>query len=153
MNPLLFGWIPIPFVNITLPTWIIPQPYALLENLLTNQPLASAKLRREQIAEQRITLAVLDAIESWDFKLEAVATPPALSADLSLSGGLSVAVETMHGTDVSSGRSRGGVEAAVTSHEFLDTVSTNGNGFLDANSIEMMSACSMYSDNQQNRLY
>lgn len=97
---LLFGWIPIPFINITLPTWIIPQPHALLENLLTDQPLASGKLNREKISEQRITLAALDAIDTWNFNLEAVATPPAISTDLSLPGGISVAVETMHGTDV-----------------------------------------------------
>ena len=32
---LLFGWVPIPFVNVTLPTFIIPQPHALLDYLLS----------------------------------------------------------------------------------------------------------------------
>ena len=137
---LFFGWIPIPFVNITLPTWIIPQPHALLENLLTTQPLASAKLRRERIAEERIALAMIDVIDSWNFTLEAVATPPALSVDLSLSGGISVAVETMHGTDVSGGRPRGGVEAT-------------GNAFTDSNSVGTMSTCTMYTDTQQKRFH
>ncbi len=138
----LFGWIPIPFVNIQLPTWIIPQPHALLENLLTSQPLASAKLKRENIAEQRIMLAILDTIDTWDFKIEAVATPPALSADLSLSGGLSVAVETMHGTDVGGGRPRGGVEAVGN----IGVGTIYGGGFPENNSNETLSTCTMYTD-------
>ncbi len=137
---LLFGWIPIPFVNVVLPTWIIPQPHALLENLLTNQPLASAKLRRERIAEQRIAFAILDTVDSWNIKLQAVATPPALSVDLCMSGGLSVAVETMHGRDVSGGRPRGGVEAS-------------GNTFSDLNSYESLSVSTLYTDTQQKRLH
>lgn len=140
---LLFGWIPIPFVDVTLPTWIIPQPHALLEKLLTNQPLASAKVRRELISEKQITLAVLDAVEAWDLKLEAVATPPALSADLVLPGGISVAVETMHGTDVSGGRVR-------------DRPMQNaglGNMTSDVNSLESMSSCTMYTDSQQHKWF
>jgi hypothetical protein len=33
---LLFGWVPVPFVNVTLPTFIIPQPHALLDYLLSS---------------------------------------------------------------------------------------------------------------------
>ena len=33
---LLFGWVPVPFVNVTLPTFIIPQPHALLDYLISS---------------------------------------------------------------------------------------------------------------------
>jgi hypothetical protein len=33
---LVFGWIPIPFISVTLPSFIIPQPHALLEYLLSS---------------------------------------------------------------------------------------------------------------------
>jgi hypothetical protein len=32
---LLFGWIPVPFISVTLPTFIIPQPHALLDKLIS----------------------------------------------------------------------------------------------------------------------
>jgi len=129
---ILFGWIPIPFVNISLPTWIIPQPHALLEYLISSQPLASAKMRREEIAEERIALALIDTVETWGTKIEAVATPPALSVDLALPGGITIAMEAMHGTDVSGGRPRGDVEVnggiggrgVVESHSNSDTLSS-----------------------------
>lgn len=125
---MLFGWIPIPFVNVVLPTWIIPSPHALLEYLVSSQPLASAKMKRDKIALEQITLAVIDTVETWDFKVEAVATPPALSVDLKLPGGITVAVETMHGTDISGGRPRGGLETSrhglVESHSNSDTLSS-----------------------------
>jgi hypothetical protein len=135
---LLFGWIPIPFVNVTLPTWIIPQPHALLEYLLTNQPLASARLNRENIGdEERITLAVLGTVETWDMKMKAVATPPALSADWTLPGGITVAVETMHGMDISGGRVRGEVEHVTGSQ---------GKGIIESTSNETLSSCTMYTE-------
>ena len=96
---LLFNWIPIPFINVTLPTFIIPHPHALLEHLLTAQPLASAKLRRENIAENRIALAGLDILEGWNLDVRAVATPPALGVEVTMAGGIAVAVEMMHGRD------------------------------------------------------
>jgi hypothetical protein len=102
-HALLFGWIPIPFINVTLPTIIIPQPHALLEFLMTPQPLASAKLKRENIAEKRIALASLNFIESWNIDAKAVATPPALGVDLTLSGGVSLAIELMPARDHGAG--------------------------------------------------
>ena len=36
---LLFNWIPVPFVSVVLPTYIIPAPYALVERLMSSQPL------------------------------------------------------------------------------------------------------------------
>jgi hypothetical protein len=103
---LLFGWIPIPFINVILPTFIIPQPHALLEYLLTKQPLASAKLRRDNIAEERIALALLDTAETFTAQLKLVATPPAVGVDLTLPGGVSLGLEMMHGRDPGAGRSR-----------------------------------------------
>ncbi len=136
----LFGWIPIPFINVSLPTWIIPQPHALLEYLVSSQPLASAEIKQEEIAEERIALALINAVESWSTDVEAVATPPALSVDLALPGGITVAMEAMHGKDVSGGRPRDDVEVSgrlvgrggmVESHSNSDT----------------LSSCTMFSEN------
>lgn len=136
---MLFWWIPIPFVNVVLPTWIIPSPHALLEYLVSSQPLASAKMKRGEINLEEITLAVIDAVETWDFKVEAVGTPPALSVDLKLPGGITVAVETMHGTDISGGRPRGGLE-------------TSGHGLVESHSnSDTLSSCTMFSENENSR--
>ena len=113
---LLFGWIPIPFVNITLPTFVIPQPHALMENLLTTQPLASARLRRENIAEQRILLAALDAADLWNINAKAVVTPPALGIDMTLPGGLTVALEMMLGKDLFAGARRQEADPSSSGH-------------------------------------
>lgn len=103
---LLFGWIPIPFISVTLPTFIIPQPHALLTKLLTPQPLASARLRRENIAEQRIALALVRTAESWTSEVKVVATPPALGVEVTLAGGVSIAMELGLGRDPQAGRYR-----------------------------------------------
>ncbi len=103
---LLFGWIPIPFISVVLPTFIIPQPHALLEYLLSKQPLATARIRRENIAEERIALALLDTLDTWSAQAEVVATPPAVGIDLTLSGGVSLGLELLHGRDPSAGRNR-----------------------------------------------
>ena len=105
-HALLFGWIPIPFINVTLPSFIIPQPHALLEFLATPQPLASAKLKRENINEKRIALAALNFVEGWNVEAKAVATPPALGVDLTLPGGVSLAIELMPGRDPGAGMRR-----------------------------------------------
>lgn len=103
---LLFGLIPIPFISVILPAFIIPQPHALVEYLLSKQPLASAKIRRERISEQRIAMAVLDTVNEWNSQVQLVATPPAVGIDLTLPGGVSLGIEVMHGRDASAGRSR-----------------------------------------------
>lgn len=103
---MLFGVIPIPFISIVLPIFIMPQPHALLDYLLSKQPLASATIRRENIAEQRVALAIISTAESWTAKMEAVATPPAVGIDLTLSGGVSLGLELMHGRDPIAGRAR-----------------------------------------------
>lgn len=97
---LLFDRIPIPFLSVRLPTFIIPQPHALLEKLLTAQPLASARLRRENIAEEKIVIAILNSLRSWSTNVKVVGTPPALGVDLTMPGGLTVAVEMMHGREI-----------------------------------------------------
>lgn len=98
-HALLFGFIPIPFINVRLPTFIIPQPHALLENLMTSQPLASAKLKREKINEEKIALAAFGAVEAWNADIKVVATPPAVGVDLTLTGGIAVALEIGLGRD------------------------------------------------------
>jgi hypothetical protein len=103
---LLFGWIPIPFISVTLPTFIIPQPHALLEYLMTAQPLASAKLRPENIAQERIVLAAIAGVDSWNAQIKVVATPPAVGVDVTLPGGVTVAVELELGRDPGAGRNR-----------------------------------------------
>uniref|UniRef100_A0A7S3VB24 Uncharacterized protein n=1 Tax=Chaetoceros debilis TaxID=122233 RepID=A0A7S3VB24_9STRA len=146
-HAIIFGWIPIPFVNIALPTWIIPHPHALLQHLLSSQPLASGRVNREKIAEKRIIIAILGTLESWDLNIEAVATPPALSVDLALPGGITMAVEAMHGTDVSGGRVRGGVESVVRG-------SGGGLGMVESNSnSDTLSSCTMFSDNEKRQRF
>jgi hypothetical protein len=95
----LFDRIPLPFLNIRLPTFIIPQPHALIDKLSTGQPLASARLKRENIAEESIVVAVLNSLASWNTHAVVVGTPPALEVDLTMPGGISVAVEMMHGRE------------------------------------------------------
>lgn len=73
---------------------------------INSQPLASARLRRENIAEERIALAVLDTIETWNTELKVVATPPAIAVDLTLPGGVSIAVEAGLWRDHQAGRDR-----------------------------------------------
>ena len=104
----LFGFLPIPFINVILPTFIIPQPHCLLKYLLSKQPLASAKIRRENIAEQKLAIAALDMIDTWNLQMELVATPPAVGIDLTLPGGVSLGMEFMHGRDSGAGKSRTG---------------------------------------------
>lgn len=102
-HALLFGWIPIPFITVTLPSFIIPQPHALLEFLLSPQPLASATLKRENIAEGKIALAALDSVDSWNAGFQMLATPPVVGVDLTLPGGLTVAMEVGLGRDTTAG--------------------------------------------------
>ncbi|GKY98734.1 hypothetical protein MPSEU_000829700 [Mayamaea pseudoterrestris] len=101
---LLWNWIPIPFINIVLPTFIIPQPHALLHRLCTTQPLASAKVRRELIAEQRIAIAALEAVDAFATHVKVMATPPAVGIDITLPGGLAVAMELGLGRDPYAGQ-------------------------------------------------
>ena len=119
---LLFGIIPVPFINIVLPSFIIPQPHALLEYLLSKQPLASAKLKRENIAEQKLAIAFLDMTDHWSSRLQLVATPPAVGIDLNMPGGVSLGMELLHGRDIGAGRSR---TAHHHSHNQFDTFSVH----------------------------
>jgi len=120
---LLFDWIPIPFISVRLPTFIIPHPHALLDRLLTAQPLASAKLRHENIAEKRLALAGVDILEGWNMDIKAVATPPALGVDVTMSGGVAVAVEMMHGRDAGAGTRRHDPESFVAPPADAESVS------------------------------
>ncbi|KAL7544123.1 hypothetical protein ACHAXR_013527, partial [Thalassiosira sp. AJA248-18] len=110
---LLFDWIPIPFISFQLPTFIIPQPHALLEYLMTKQPLASARLRRENISDEKIAVAALSALDSWSTTVKAVVTPPAVEADLTMAGGITLSFEMMHGREVANSRKSAGPPPAM----------------------------------------
>ena len=97
---LLFGVVPIPFFSVALPTFIIPAAHALLPNLCTLQPLASATLRRENINHEKIILALLNSLSDFNISLKTLASPPAVEVDMKVSGGASIAVETMLGRDL-----------------------------------------------------
>ena len=129
----VFGHFPVPFINVIIPTFIIPQPHALLEYLASNQPLASANLRRENIAGQEIIVAALDMIDSWNCQFELVATPPAIGVDLTLPGGVSLGMEFMHGRDSGAGKSRvvrvENNEFSVASMSSWTTNENSGNEF------------------------
>ena len=96
---LFFGLLPVPFISVVLPTFIIPQPHALLEKLLTKQPLASAKLRREYIDEHKIALAAIEPVEQWTTDVKVVGTPPAVGLDITLPGGVTVTMNIGLGRD------------------------------------------------------
>eukprot|EP00956_Cyclotella_meneghiniana_P005569 scaffold7169_cov76-Cyclotella_meneghiniana.AAC.1 len=126
---LLFDRIPIPFLSVRLPTFIIPQPHALLEKLVSAQPLASARLKRENIAEEKIVIAALNALESWTTNVKVVGTPPALGVDLTMPGGITVAVEMMHGRENINQQNNkrqagGGVSSSIPREISSETVST-----------------------------
>lgn len=97
---LLFDWIPFPFISFQLPAFIIPQPHALLEYLMTKQPLASARLRRENISDEKIAVAALNALDTWSSTVKAVVTPPAVEVDLTMAGGITLSFEMMHGREI-----------------------------------------------------
>ena len=103
---LLFDWIPVPFVNIRLPTFVIPAPYAFLSDLVSPQPLATAQVKHENLSQYNIITAILDATERWGVDIKGVATPPAFSVDVSVPGGMTVAVEAMLGRDISASLTR-----------------------------------------------
>lgn len=103
---LLCDWIPVPFINVRLPTFIIPAPYAFLKDLISRQPLATAQVKHENLSQYNIITAILDATERWSFDIKAVATPPAFSVDVSVPGGMTVAVEAMLGRDISASLTR-----------------------------------------------
>ena len=97
---LLFKLIPVPFLNVRLPTFIIPQPHALLDQLLTKQPLASAKVRHDKLMDPNaIILACLSTCQAWSTQLQIIATLPAVGIDLTLPGGVTIAAEVLCGRD------------------------------------------------------
>lgn len=78
----------------------------MINNLtnLNSQPLASARLRRENIAEESIAVAAINTTESWNADLTVTATPPAVGVDIIFPGGLSCAVELGLWRDPQAGR-------------------------------------------------
>jgi hypothetical protein len=74
-------------------------------------------LRRENIAEDRIALAVLNTVDTWNTELKIVATPPAIAVDVTLPGGVSIAVEMGLWRDHQAGRDRES-DAVFRQHTF-----------------------------------
>jgi hypothetical protein len=106
-HAVLFGFIPIPFVSVVLPTFIIPQPHALLTKLLSQNPLASTRrIHREKLAEPRIAIALINSISHFSTEFQILATPPAIDVDVTLPGGVNIAAEVKMGRDPGTGRSR-----------------------------------------------
>ncbi len=91
---LLFHKIPIPFIHVTLPSFIIPNLHALLPQLLSSNPLASTQLLLTAEQQKDILLAISHSIDTFQVALQVVAIPPSLSIDWTLPGGLTVAIET-----------------------------------------------------------
>jgi hypothetical protein len=79
----LFNTIPIPFISVSLPTMIIPAPYALLHQLATKQPLASAKVKHSNIPANEIALAASALVKGFRGDLRMLATPPTVGIDVS----------------------------------------------------------------------
>lgn len=136
-HALIFNMIKVPFHAISLPTFIIPAPHALLRNLISLQPLASARLRRENLSAERMLLAILDSVETWNATVKTVASPPSLSIDVTVPGGMTVAGEALLGRDLSAQTSR--VDSEMCS---LSEVSLPRNDVNDVHSVTSSNSAS-----------
>jgi len=87
-----------------------------------SQPLASARLRRENIAEQRIALAIINTVETWNTELKVVVTPPAVGVDVTLPGGVAIAMELGLWRDPLAGRNRESDAAALRQQQSISGV-------------------------------
>jgi hypothetical protein len=62
-------------------------------SVIDRQPLASAKLKHDKIAEESVVIALINTAESWEANFRITATPPDVGVDVTFPGGLSCAVE------------------------------------------------------------
>jgi hypothetical protein len=114
-------------------------------------------LKRENIAEQRIAMAVTNTVEAWNTELKVVATPPAIGVDVTLPGGVAIAMEMGLWRDHQAGRNR--ESDAVLKQAMNKTVSgmsNNNNGpetmpFDDAGSVNSMSSWTTKNDTHSRR--
>ena len=75
----------IPFHEVHVPSSILPHPHAVLSQLLTQEPLATASLRRENIRSWHLARALSGLVESFAGHLYMKGAPPDVALDL-LSG-------------------------------------------------------------------
>ena len=87
---LLLQLVPIPFFQVVLPHWILPQPHALLEQLCTNQPLVATTVRHERLDVPQLVRALAQVPQQVQGSVRAVVTPPELGIDWTLPGGLTL---------------------------------------------------------------
>ena len=122
-----------------------------------SQPLASARLRRENIAEQRIALAIINTVETWNTELKVVATPPAVGVDVTLPGGVAIAMELGLWRDPLAGRNRESDAAALRQQQPISGVGGGGHSVVvggdtvpleddDAGSVHSMSSWTTKND-------
>jgi hypothetical protein len=60
------GQVEMEFVDVVVPRPILPIPHALLERLLSAEPLATAHLRSDRIATEALTAALPDVVSTFD---------------------------------------------------------------------------------------
>ncbi|MBN1337216.1 MAG: hypothetical protein JXB39_14755 [Deltaproteobacteria bacterium] len=75
----LLGHAPVPFREVRLPTWLLPEPHASLRRLLSADPLATATLRRNRVPVEGVLEALGDVLDGLSGQVEARADLPALT--------------------------------------------------------------------------
>ena len=76
------GRVPVPFQKVLLPYAILPAPHADLDSLLTEQPLATARLFSEQVNHEGIAKEALRMISSFRGRLFARGHVPDVAVEL-----------------------------------------------------------------------
>lgn len=116
-------------------------------------------MRRENIAEERIALAVTNTVEAWHTELKIVATPPAIVVDVTLPGGVAIAVEMGLWRDHQAGRNRESdavLKQAMNNNTVSGMSKNNNNGpestpFDDAASVNSLSSWTTRNDAHSKR--
>ncbi|GMI05550.1 hypothetical protein TrVE_jg1864 [Triparma verrucosa] len=85
---IIFLGLPIPFINITLPTFIIPSLHAKINDLLSPQPLSSGKVHHSKVPVTKIVEALAKLTEGVKSEVEAVVTLPKLLVKIKAPGGM-----------------------------------------------------------------
>ena len=84
---IIFLGLPIPFINITLPTFIIPSLHAKINDLLSPQPLSSGKVHHSKVPITAIVEALAKLTEGVKSEVEAVVTLPKILVKVKAPGG------------------------------------------------------------------
>lgn len=106
--------LPFVFEEIRLPRQVLPRPYALLEKLLSDNPLATAALRRDRLHQDALLRVLLDAVTRFEGQVAVEGTPPGTALDFLMADhGLLV----VDGASVGRVRVRAEMEGEVQAHE------------------------------------